>query len=243
MKRGDPKALAPLERDVREALEFERVVVFGLEEAKAKARVLDRVESTVGIGGGTPHGPGPGPAPVAAGAGADADVRARRATSPLWHLVSFGLGLVSGVVVWRAVHGASPPQVVYVDRDRPVAPAPPRTPDAVLTAPAVSTPPLVPANAVSNGSPANALAAERALLDVARSAFGRGEGDEALAVLARHERAFPNGQLAEEREALAVRCLVLTSRADEARARGARFRRRYPTSVMLPAVEGALGTL
>lgn len=234
MKRGDSKALAPLERDIREALEFERVVVFGLEEAKAKARVLDRVESTVGIGGGTARGPGPA---------SPAAIARRFATSPLLHLATFGLGLVSGVLVWRAVHGASPPQIVYVDRDRPVAPAPPLTADAVATAPVASTPPPAPAPAVSIGSPANALAAERALLDVARSAFGRGEGDEALAALARHERAFPNGQLAEEREALAVRCLVLTSRADEARARGARFRRRYPTSVMLPAVEGALGTL
>ncbi len=240
MRRDHPKALAPLERDIREALEFERVTVFGLEEAKAKARVLDRVESTLGIATGTAataggeRGPGPG------GGGAGARLR----TSPFWHLATFALGAAAGALAWRASHGSAPPQVVYVDRDRPVAAAPPPpTPDAVAIPAAASTPPPAPASAVSNGSPGNSLAAERSLLDIARSAFGRGEGDLALAALARHEKAFPNGQLAEEREALAVRSLVLTARADEARARGARFRRRYPTSVMLPAVLAALGTL
>ena len=238
MKHDDPKAPASLERDIREALEFERAAVFGPEEAKA--RVRGRVETTVGIAAGGTPGDRPGGGPAAPGARA----RTRRLTSPLLHLVSFSIGSVAGVLVWRAVHGSSPPQIVYVDRDRPVAASPPPpTPDAVAIPTATSTPPSAPANAVSNGSPGNSLAAERSLLDIARSAFGRGEGDAALAALARHERAFPNGQLAEEREALAVRCLVLTSRADEARARGARFRRRYPTSVMLPAVEAALGTL
>jgi hypothetical protein len=240
MRRDHPKALAPLDRDIREALEFERVAVFGLEEAKAKARVLDRVESTVGIAAGTAATAGEerGPGPRDGGAGA------RLRTSPFWHLATFALGAAAGALAWRAVHGSAPPQIVYVDRDRPVAASPPPpTPDAVAIPTATSTPPSAPANAVSNGSPGNSLAAERSLLDIARSAFGRGEGDAALAALARHEKAFPNGQLAEEREALAVRCLVLTSRADEARARGARFRRRYPTSVMLPAVEAALGTL
>jgi hypothetical protein len=237
MKHDDPKAPASLERDIREALEFERAAVFGPEEAKA--RVRGRVETTVGIAAGGTPGDRPGGGPAAPGARA----RTRRLTSPLLHLVSFSIGSVAGVLVWRAVHGSSPPQIVYVDRDRPVASPPPPTPDAIATAPVASPPPAALTNAPSNGSPGNSLAAERSLLDVARSAFGRGEGDAALAALARHEKIFPNGQLAEEREALAVRCLVLTSRADEARARAARFRRRYPTSVMLPAVEASLGNL
>ena len=50
MKHDDPKAPASLERDIREALEFERAAVFGPEEAKA--RVRGRVETTVGITAG-----------------------------------------------------------------------------------------------------------------------------------------------------------------------------------------------
>jgi hypothetical protein len=100
---------------------------------------------------------------------------------------------------------------------------------------AATTVPLAPP-ASDNGQ----LAQERALLDVARTALGRGDGQATLTALAKHAQRFPNGQLAEEREALGIQALLLLKRNDEARARGARFRQRYPGSVLLPAIEAAL---
>ncbi len=55
-----------------------------------------------------------------------------------------------------------------------------------------------------------------------------------------HLARFPDGQFAEEREALAIRALAMAGRVDEARARAALFRDAFPES-MLP-VEDALST-
>lgn len=85
------------------------------------------------------------------------------------------------------------------------------------------------------------LAAERASLDVARTALARGDGANALAGCDDHERRFPRGALAEEREAIAVQALVLSHRGDEARARAERFRRAHPRSILLPAVLAGAG--
>ncbi len=88
---------------------------------------------------------------------------------------------------------------------------------------------------------AQGLAAERALLDVARSALGRGSPEEALEAANRHSREYPNGLLTEEREALAIRALAGAGNREAAVARASRFRARFPKSLLLPAVEGAVG--
>jgi hypothetical protein len=87
------------------------------------------------------------------------------------------------------------------------------------------------------------LAAESAILDIARTAIARGEGDHALAAVDRHAAAFPHGSLREEREALAVKALVLAGRGDEARARAAKFRMAYPESLFLQAIESSLRSI
>lgn len=97
------------------------------------------------------------------------------------------------------------------------------------------------ATAAPNGS--GTTNAERILLDEARAAYARGARNDALDALSRHGTRFPNGTLVEEREALAVRILVDAGRTAEARARGERFRARYPKSLMLPAVEAALESI
>src|SRR5262249_4265673 len=73
------------------------------------------------------------------------------------------------------------------------APAEPRAPSvtSVISSPAAS-------------APSDPLRVERVLLDEARAAFGRGDTEACLRVLASHEKRFPNGVLSEEREALAV---------------------------------------
>ena len=58
--------------------------------------------------------------------------------------------------------------------------------------------------------------------------------------LEEHARDFPAGQLAEEREALAIQALAQAGRKAEAAARGSAFRARWPTSVLTPVVDAAL---
>jgi hypothetical protein len=84
------------------------------------------------------------------------------------------------------------------------------------------------------------LAAERKLLEVARTALGRGNGVDALTAADAHASKFPHGSLAEEREAIAVEALAECKRFDDAKQRGERFRRSYPQSILLPAVQAAM---
>jgi hypothetical protein len=85
-----------------------------------------------------------------------------------------------------------------------------------------------------------ALAAEQSLLDPARVALARGDGAAALTGLDLHQRRFPTGALAQEREAMAVQALMLAGDDDAARGRAARFRARYPDSLLLPAIDATL---
>jgi hypothetical protein len=114
-------------------------------------------------------------------------------------------------------------------------------------------PPAEPRRAGAGGGPPSSpsahepgrdtsLSAERRLLDEAQRALAEGRGSAALDAIDRHERAFPRGRLAEEREGLAVRALARAGRADEARARAARFRAAHPDSILLPAIDAAVGT-
>lgn len=86
------------------------------------------------------------------------------------------------------------------------------------------------------------LAAERALLDVARAAFAAGEPDRALTALERHRARYPRGVYREEREALGIQCLAALGRSGEARSKAASFKARYPNSLFLSTVERATGT-
>jgi hypothetical protein len=85
------------------------------------------------------------------------------------------------------------------------------------------------------------LVEERRLLDHAQSALGQRDPAVALADVGMHARRFPNGQLQAEREAIAIRALVLAGRAGEAGARARRFRADFPNSLFAPAVESVVG--
>jgi hypothetical protein len=78
------------------------------------------------------------------------------------------------------------------------------------------------------------LSQERELVDAARTALARGLPADALAAADRHARDFPRGQLAEEREVLAITALVSLGKNAEARARRARFVRDFPNSLLVP---------
>jgi hypothetical protein len=141
-------------------------------------------------------------------------------------------------------------RIVYVDRVLPSASAETpsvstsvapvetaRRPEAIAPSPlgkveGSSTKPM--------GESQDRLAAESALLDIARVAAAQGNAQRALEAVERHRRQFPSGLLSEEREALTIKALHLLGRDAEARARAARFGRSYPTSLFLPVIWGML---
>jgi hypothetical protein len=78
---------------------------------------------------------------------------------------------------------------------------------------------------------------ERALVDRARVALRRGDAHGALVALMEHERRFPEGVLAEDRDRLAVESLVQEGRIDAARSRIARYLREHPSGAHRRALE------
>jgi hypothetical protein len=174
-------------------------------------------------------------------------------------LAAFVLGSVVGVVGRGMVPQqtiidivvAREPKIVPVEIPIPV----PFPSDDVTTAPAqpiasapapATTPPPATAPQRTAAAPNDSeqqLAAESALLDVARTALARGEPDRALEAVGRHVSQFPRGLLSEEREALAIKALALAGRGEEARDRAARFRERYPVSMFLRSIDASLKTV
>jgi hypothetical protein len=123
-------------------------------------------------------------------------------------------------------------------------PALPPPPAPALPPPRLSGPPKV-AGALKGAPPRRAMAAEEGgmlaseqlILERARSALLRGDAEEALATLSRHERDHPQGQLAEERSVLRIQALLRSGRRDEAEAKRAQFKEQYPKSLLLPVVD------
>ena len=166
-------------------------------------------------------------------------------------LVAAGIWLFGGAT-GALLYGALHPErvrVVYVDH--PVLSAAPTAPLAAISAVSVSSasapPPSASAARVASPLGVSALstersnlAAERALLDSARSAAAQGEPARVLERVAQHEERFPRGHLVEEREALAIRALLALGRNDEARARADAFRAAYPHSFLMPVIDSAL---
>lgn len=86
------------------------------------------------------------------------------------------------------------------------------------------------------------LADENALVTRAQAALARGRTSEALAATSEHQRRFPRGEFVEEREALAIQALARSGNLPAAMARAERFRARYPRSMLLRAVNAAVGS-
>jgi hypothetical protein len=160
--------------------------------------------------------------------------------------------IVGAAVATLVLRAVSTPQIVYVDRPIPVnvldaAPPPtsaPALPSAVKAAPA--PPPVAPAPRGPASSPSEAddpLVAETRLVDTARAALARQDFTACLAAVTQHEKRFPSGRLAEEREALAVQALAGAHEDAAARARGERFHQRFPVSLLGDAVDSALSSI
>jgi hypothetical protein len=223
----------PLAPEIDALLDAERRVPDA--PADARARVLARVEATLALGG----------AATPAAAGLAAALAARPVVAVLAALAVGGL-TGAGIYRWTGSAGRAAPVAApaAIEAPRPAAPATLAEPPA---APAVRPPDAVPAAPRASNRPTKRsvqaiddLEAERIVLQEARAHVAAGHGRAALDAIDRHARQFSDGALAEEREALAVKALLLLAETDAARTRAARFRQRHPRSIYLPAVEQAL---
>jgi len=119
--------------------------------------------------------------------------------------------------------------------DAPIVPTK-RLPNVVNTAAIVSA-------TSASADPVSTLAAERQLLDAARSTLARGEPQAGIISLEQHVKRFPKGTLTEEREALYIRILVAAGNDSAASARAANFQQRFPNSMFMPVVERSLASI
>ena len=81
---------------------------------------------------------------------------------------------------------------------------------------------------------------ELRFLDRARQADARGDYAGALTLANEHERRFPRGRLAEDREVLRIRAFVGLGRSGDAHTAAAKFHRQFPRSVLLPKIDALL---
>ena len=207
-------------------------------------------------------------AKAAAGAGSAAAGVAMPAAVTV--AVAFAVGAVTGSVATHLLHEQGEPPAHVEARGEPAAVQPSsrghqrRPPGAAVihlagadrsvettreTTSSPGAPPLkrrpsrLPARQPSNDAasvPDPQLAAERALVERARSALIRKRPADALAAAAQHHRDFPTGRLAEEREAIRVLALTARGEHEQARKRALRFRARYPNSLLRATVDAAL---
>lgn len=193
-----------------------------------QARMFARVATSVGAGVG------------AAGAGSSAAA----ASKPWWAMATTFVagGLVGALLTWSL---RPPPTERTVTVERRIEVPVPVT--VVVSAP-TPAPSLGATGGVvpSVGAPKAAVsgtssADEDVAIQQIHSALGRGDTSAALAAVAAHEKRFPNGQQADAREALAVQALTKAGRNDEAAARAARFKKRFPGSFYTSIVDQALG--
>lgn len=154
-------------------------------------------------------------------------------------VASFGVGAGGGAVVAARHYAALPPRVERIEVRVPA----PSQVAAPLPAPPAKRPVARPAKPVVPGptpAPDEALTAERALLERGRTALTRGDPAGALAAVGEHARRFPEGELAEEREALRVQALVAQGRAADAKEAFERFQVAHPKSLMIQALRREL---
>lgn len=150
---------------------------------------------------------------------------------------------VGAAAATAALYHRTPPRV------EPTPPAservaPPRhgSPLGLSAQPAVAPQPVAtPPRPARSVAARESYAAELELLQRAQAAYASQDYPETLGLVGKHGRRFPNGRLAEEREALRVRSLGASGRADEESRAVAAFTRRFPRSVLLSRLQKTAG--
>jgi len=131
--------------------------------------------------------------------------------------------------------GGVPRAVSSATAQPPAAPAQPAPePEATPTVETESSaaepePSVTSASKRSPGVSASRGPTEADLLQSAQAALRSNPG-RALALAREHQRRFPNGALAQEREVIAIEALSKLGRTDDARSRAGRFKEQYPHS-------------
>jgi hypothetical protein len=226
--------LPPLSTQARELLAQERAR--GPEDAAVKLRALERAREALqqdrpsGVAFRASHSVWPA-AP-------------RRAPRTLL-LIAAALGVAglsaagAGLYGWQTSQVAERPvevRSVVAPRPPAVAPGPLLTPSVVREVPSPAQPERPKSAAQVESAAATSIqtyAIEAGLLEPARRSIGSGNYAAALTALARHQREYPRGQLAQEREALRVRALWGMGQKPAAESAAAAFRKRYPRSGLL----------
>lgn len=158
------------------------------------------------------------------------------------------VGAAVGIAIDRQLRDplpAPPPEIRFVVASPEGPAAPPDVPAPSPPAPQRKEPRhrlLPPVVAEPEAPPPDRLREERVLIDVARAALRRNPED-GLVAIRQHEDAFLHGQLAEEREALAVQLLLRLGRRDEARQRFEAFARGFPGSALGAALAPSFAPL
>ncbi len=254
--------LEPLASELEALLRVERTAQ--ATPVEAQARVMARLAQSgiigpgsgdLGSGGGAPPSSGPASVGGAGSPGALAGAKAVGSALGAGKLL-LGVGLATftaGGMVGAGLHAAiakpaaATAQAVTLEA---IPPAPlelePIVPSAPLPQAVEPAPPRRAASAPRSAKPAplslssDDLAEERGLIEMARTALGRGKPADALFALDEHGRRFSSGQLVEEREALTVQALVSSGELELANARAAQFKARFPRSLLTPVVDAAL---
>lgn len=201
---------------------------------EVRARAMARVRAIVAAGGRIPPISAltlaPPPSPSALPAPRGRFVR-------LWLPASLAAAAtIGGAVALRSPTVAPPPAVSAQPTPAKAQPTVDLAAPAPVETPPVETPPVVaPPKPTRSARPdAEVGITELQLLGRAQSAYTRSDFTRALALISELNRRFPNGHLAEEREALRIRSLLGAGRAEEGRRAAASFATRFPRSVLLP---------
>lgn len=195
-----------------------------------RARLLARARAIVAVGAPRP------PSVLSATRPTPPAWRGRRVAFAAIGLVAFATAGAAAALHVRARHAPDVEQAPLPGPEQPaVRGSAPRLPAAH---PAVAVAPTGKTRRTRRWlTPQESYAAELRLLQRAQSDYASRDFAGALVLVAEHGRQFPDGRLAEEREALRVRSLAAVGRGDEARRALAAFVRRFPASAFLPGLQ------
>lgn len=231
---GDPIRLASSE-EFKELADTVRTAQGQLPDDATVARLATRL----GLGPSMPpaKAPAPGSSLVTATAAKVAGVTATAVAIGVagWFLAHHRTDAGMPEQRLAPAHSAS-------ERIRPVETAPPPTPAIA---------PTTPTEEPARGKEARPIPPQRAEaknvseVELIRSAesLARSDPAKALQLTREHERLFPSGALAEEREVLAIESLVRLGDMERARARADRFLGSHPYSAHSRRVQRAVGRL
>jgi len=162
------------------------------------------------------------------------------------------IAVAAAVILALGMAGAAAALQARVPRSSVVDPTVRRSPEAPPVPASAPRPPTEePASASVHSArparlhrsvPQESYAAELRLLERAQSEYTSQDFPDALMLVAEHARRFPNGRMAEEREALRVRSLAGAGRSGEARRALSTFAEHFPHSALLPRLRQSVQT-